>query len=137
MIARMAGDRFSRGTIMVRVWLAVAVLTGVALVLVVAATTELFEPADIGAESYQVGFDAGWEDSSTPDADLLAGRAEVALARGTQAGATNPLARLLVAMLEMHIAHSATAVGGPFDQGFEAGRADALAGRPSTAASAP
>lgn len=131
MSAQPMGRRWSRGTIMARVWLGVALLSGVTLVLIVAATTELFEPADIGVESYQVGFGAGWADSSTPDADVLAGRADAALGRGTQAGSTNPGARLIVAMLEMHIAHTATALGGPFDQGFEAGRADALAGLPS------
>ena len=135
MSALQSARRLAQSWIVARRWIGVALLGGVALVLIVAATTELLEPGDIGAESYQVGFDAGWAESATPDADVLAARADTAFSRGLRNGVTNPSARLIAAMLEMHVTLAATAVGGPFDQGFEEGRADALAGRPSIEAS--
>ena len=61
----------------------------------------------------------------------LTARAEVAFTRGLRSGASDPGARFAAALLEMYVTHAAVAVGGPFDQGFEAGREDALAGRPS------
>lgn len=112
-------------------WPALAGGVGVALVLVVAATTTLFEPAADAAASYAAGYDAGLAVGGAPQEEELAARTAAAFQRGQDFQVAPPSDRLAAALLAMHAVLSAVARGGPFDRGFTSGWADGVAGRPS------
>jgi len=107
-----------------------AALAGIVLVLVVSAATPVFRPATESAASYDAGYAAGHLQGVALPQEELDARTAVAFTRGQQFQAAGPADRFAAALLAMHAVLSAQASGGPFDQGYAAGWADALAGTP-------
>lgn len=126
---------------------AIAAVAAAALVLLIAATTSLFE-AGPAPGAYDAGFDFGFSQASTLDADDASGLESTWFARGVEVGSRRAPSQTevqAVRLVALYIVTTAVALdpsaaeanATAYDAGYAQGRADARSGRPHRFETAP